>query len=73
MVRFILAVPKEKLDNLETEKLSVYERNTLQELCDILGPFEDATMYAQKGNTVSASLVLPCVGGLKNKMQVLSS
>lgn len=36
MIRSILAVPKEKLDALDTVKLNVYERQTLQELCEML-------------------------------------
>lgn len=63
MIRSILSVPPEKLNALDTVTLTLYERNTLEELCQMLEPFEDATNFAQKENTVSASLVVPCVRG----------
>jgi hypothetical protein len=73
MIRSILNVPHEKLSALESPvKLTAYERTTLQEMCDMLKPFEDATMFAQKENAVSASLVVPCVKGLKHKMKKLN-
>lgn len=73
MIRSILNVPHEKLSALDSPvKLTAFERTTLQEMCDMLKPFEHATMFAQKENTVSASLVVPCVRGLKHAMKKLN-
>jgi hypothetical protein len=73
MIRSVLNIPHDKLNALDTTvKLTAYERTTLKEMCDMLKPFEDATMFAQKENTVSASLVVPCVRGLKHKMRNLN-
>ena len=69
IIQSILNINKEKLDNLETVKLSTYESNRLQELCDILQPFQVVTDIIQKEKIVSASMVIPCILWLKRKMK----
>ena len=77
MIRSILSMPEQKMIATESIHpallLTIYERSVLKELCDMLKPFEDATLYAQKENTVSSSLVVPCVRGLMRKVTALSA
>ena len=73
MIRSILAVPVEKLSMLNTSMFTIYERNILMELVDILAPFEEATDVAQIESHVNAGFVIPCIVGLKvilDKMHV---
>ena len=46
MVRSILTISVEKLNMLNNSMLTLYERNVLNELLDILSPFEEATYLA---------------------------
>ena len=77
MIRSILSVPEEKLKDIDNIHpailLTAYERSILKELCEMLQPFEVATTYAQKENTVSSSLVVLCVRGLFQKLAALSA
>ena len=73
MIRSIVNVPSDKLDALDTVHLSQYERNSLRDLCDILKPLESVTIRVQEEKGVSASLVVPCVRGLKLRMRQISS
>lgn len=73
MIRSVLDTPKEKLDLLQTAQLTSFERDSLADLCQVLTPFEEATVYLQPENTVSASYVLPCIRGLSCKLKKLSS
>ena len=68
MIRSILAIPQQKLDQLDCLTLTVYERQSLKNLTEILQPFEQATKLTEGSNIVTASLVLPCVKGLKNQL-----
>ena len=68
MIKSVLNVEPEKLNTLDTVKLTAYERKTLGEVCEVLRPFEEASTYAQLENQPSASLVIPCVLGLKCKL-----
>ena len=68
MIKSILNVSPDKLNTLDTVKLTTYERKTLGEVCEVLRPFEEASTYAQLENQPSASLVIPCVLGLKCKL-----
>ena len=68
MIRSILNVPADQLDEFDTGCLTQYKRNC-QDLCEILRPFETATIHVQEEKGVSASLVVPCVRGLKNNMK----
>ncbi|KAG7167946.1 hypothetical protein Hamer_G018371 [Homarus americanus] len=53
-------------DKLDTPcKVKHHELNTIQELCDILQPFEYVTNQIQGQNMVTSSLVVYCVGGLR--------
>ena len=71
MVQSILKIPIEKLNMLNTPILSLYERNVLKELLDILSPFEEATDLAQLGNHVNSGFIIPCIIGLKFKLDEL--
>lgn len=62
MIKSVLRVPKEKLDN---NKLSAYERNCLMDICDILQPFQVATDMVQGEKIVNSSFVIPCVRGFE--------
>ena len=68
MLRSIVAVPSEKLDSLDTQKLTAYERSVIKEIIEILTPFEEATDYAQIENYPSAGYVLPCIRGLEDQL-----
>ena len=71
MIRSVLAIPPEKLDKLDCTKLTLYKRKTLQEIVEMLTPFESATHFTQGENMVTSSLVVPCVKGMKKGMTVL--
>ena len=71
MIRSVLAISPEKFDKLDCTKLTLYERKTLQEVVDMLTPFESATHFTQGENMVTSSLVVPCVKGMKKKLAVL--
>ena len=65
MIRPILRIPEEKLNELDTKvKLNTRHRVLLQELCDILITFETSTDCTQGDQIVTASLVVPSVCGL---------
>ena len=72
MIRSILSIPEDKLDQLQTEKLTKYDRSILEDLCKMLVPFEEATDLAQQSNGVSASYVILCVLGLKAHLMAMS-
>ena len=66
MIRSVLEIPEAKLSSLEgAPTIGAYDRNLLKDMLEILEPFEDATDCAQRQNSVSASLVIPCVRGLR--------
>ena len=71
MIRSILRVSEEKLQKVDCSQLTRYERNIMEEMCDILGPFEHATNLVQGQNIVTSSLVIPCVKGMKVTLQKL--
>ena len=74
MIRSILNVPESKLQELELSiKLTAYERKILRELCEILGPFEEATQLIQQQNSVTGSLPIPVTEELQQKLLSLSS
>ncbi|CAG2203266.1 unnamed protein product [Mytilus edulis] len=73
MIRSVLEVSEEKLNKLDTIKLTGYERKLLQELCLVLKPFEDATIMVQKEINVSGSLAVPVTLGLEHKLAELST
>ena len=74
MVRSILAVPAEKLRELNTpQQLTAYDRRILEDLMEILTPFESATHHVQGDQVVTGSMVVPCVKVLKAEMNKLSA
>lgn len=74
MVRSILRVPEEKLHSLKgVPFLSTYEKNILEDMLVILEPLEEATDCAQRQNSVSSSLIIPCVLGLKFHLEEIQS
>ena len=64
MIRSVLSISADKLDQLDNQKLTYYERCLLTDLLEILSPFEEATDVIQKQNTTSASFIIPCICGL---------
>ena len=72
MVRSVLRVPDEKLISLDTQTLTVYDRKVLEDLVEILTPFETATHCVQGDNIVTSSMIVPCVKVLKSKVELLS-
>ena len=65
MIRSVLRIPQETLDQLDTtHKLTHHDRILLGELCEILAPFEAATDFTQGDKVVTGSLVIPSVRGL---------
>ena len=66
MIRSVLNIPADKLDQLDTQKLTHHDRSLLTDLLEILSPFEEATDVIQKQNTTSASFIVPCIRGLKS-------
>ena len=64
MIRSVLSIPADKLDQLDTQKLTYHERSLLTDLSEILSPFEEATDVIQKQTTTSASFIMPCIHGL---------
>ena len=73
MIRSLLRIDSDTLDKLDCQhKLNIYEMNIMRELCEILSPFETATDMTQGENHVTASLVVPCVRGLRAEVAELS-
>ena len=64
MIRSVLAVSDSVLSQLENApKLTTHEKNLLQDIVEILTPFEEATEFVQVGCVPSAGYVLPCIRG----------
>lgn len=73
MIRSVLAQDSTKLDQLDNvPQLTQHERNMLQDLLDTLEPFEDATDKLQGENVVTASMVIPCIMGLRESLKTPS-
>ena len=69
----LLRVSKEKLNVLYTVQLATCEHNCVQDLCYILEPFQVATDMVQGERSVTDSLVIPCIHGLRRKPCEVSS
>ena len=55
MVRSILRIPEDKLRSLDTQyQLTLYDRNILKDMIDILTPFESATNCVRGQSIVAA-------------------
>jgi len=61
MIWSVLRVPDEKLTSLNTQTLTVHDRKVLEDLVEILTPFEMATHCVQGDNIVTSSMIVPCV------------
>ena len=73
MLKSVLDVPEEKLNETDASvKLTSYERKLLSEICNILEPFETATLLVQKEKNVSGSMPIPVTVTLKNKLKDIS-
>ena len=73
MIRSILRIPEEKLNSLgTTHELTVYDRKLLEDLVEILTPFETATQYIQGNKVATSSMIVPCIRVLKASMTKLS-
>ncbi len=73
MIRSLLRALQDKLQQLGCPQLSKYEYNMLEELVDILTPFENATHLLQGDKVVTSSLVVPCVRGLTTQLNQLQA
>ena len=74
MVKSILAIDPKKLDELQdAPKITLYERNVLNDIIEILTPFEEATDFSQVQNHPSAGYVIPCIRGLHHQLSNLQS
>ena len=74
MIRSVLAVSDLVLSQLENApKLTTHEKNLLQDIVEILTPFEEATEFVQVGCVPSAGYVLPCIRGLYHHIENMVS
>ncbi|XP_065907752.1 zinc finger BED domain-containing protein 4-like [Dysidea avara] len=74
MIRSVLAVSDSVLSQLENApKLTTHEKNLLQDIVEILTPFEEATEFVQVGCVPSAGYVLPCIRGLYHHIENMVS
>ena len=74
MIKSVLNISDEKLTKIGSPfQLSTHDRILLKDMVDILAPFQQATDFAQKQNSVSGSGVIPCVVGLECQLKSLSS
>ena len=53
-------------------QLSVYERSLLKDFVEILTPFEEATDFTQKQNSVSVSFIIPGIRGLRKAIEMMN-
>ena len=73
IIRSISKVPKDKLYSLAAPQVTLYDRNMVIDLVEILTPFEDATMSVQIENDVASIYILPCMRGLESKLSLFES
>ena len=74
MIRSVLRIPQETLDQLDTmHKLTHHDRILLGELCEILASFEAATDFTQGDKVVTDSLVIPSVRGLRAQLAAIKA
>ena len=57
---------------MDTAQLTAHERNILEDLVEILTPFQEATDFTQGANVVTSSFVIPCIRGLRRSLETLS-
>lgn len=69
MVRSLLSIYKDKMDSLDTPYLLDRRKHSiLQDTVEILTPFEKATDALQSEKSVTASLIIPLIDGLRDHM-----
>ena len=72
MLRSILRIPPEKLQEIDkVPMISNHERKLMNDIIEILAPFEEATDFAQTELVPSAGYVVPCVRGLQHELHKL--
>ncbi len=54
-------------------KLTLHDRNLLQDIVEILTPFAEATDFVQVGCVPSVGYVLPCIKGLQHHLKSMVS
>ena len=57
---------------MDTAQLTAHERNILEDLVEILTPFQEAMDFTQGANVVTSSFVIPCIRGLRRSLETLS-
>lgn len=71
-IRSLMRVPVEKLQLLDCQQLNSYDRLLLNDLIEILTPFEEATDATQGQNIVTGSFIIPCIRGLRASLNSLT-
>ena len=74
MIRSVLSISPDKNDSLDCSLvLSAHEKNILQDIMEILLPFEEATDAVQVDLHPSVRYVLACTRGSRHQLSKLSS
>ena len=71
-LKSILRFPEDRFRLLDTVHQTVHERKILEDLVEILTPFQKATDFAQGENVITSSVVIPCIRGLRKSLESLS-
>ena len=74
MIKSVLSISSDifkKLSEIDGSppKLTLHDKNLLNDIVEILAPFEEATDFVQVGCIPSAGYVLPCIKGLQHHLQ----
>ena len=64
-IQSLMCVPVEKLQLLDCQQLNSYDSLILNDLIEMLMPFEEATDATQGQNIVTVSFIIPCIRGLR--------
>ena len=60
-IRLVPRTPEETLNSLNATHLSIYDRRILEDIVEILTPFETATQCIQGDKVVTSSMVILCM------------
>ena len=72
MLKSLLNVDPRIIEELDyPSKLIKYEMKIISEITAILTPFELATMKSQAQNSVTSSLIIPCIRGIRAELKEL--
>ncbi len=72
MLRSVLQLPEDSLEKLDSDiRPSRYELKMMQEVLEILSPFETATKDTEGDNIVTASFVVIAIRGLRQQLEEL--